>query len=142
MNFKTVLIAIIVLTFGVLTSSFFVGEVLLSQVIPFESIQRQGLRGQGGEPNVARFTGQPRVTFVSQDLVTGWIPWIIKQVSILIGGLSLIVFIYAGIRLIISGDNEEEFGKSIRIIVFGVVGIALSAFSYAIVANVLALFST
>jgi len=141
MSLKKVLFTVFLLTLGFVLSSFFVGEVLLTQVIPFESIQDQGIRGTDGNPNTVRFDNNTAITFASQDLLTGWFPWVVKQVSILIGGLSLVVFIYAGMRLIISGDNEEEFGKAIKIILFSVIGIALAAFSYALVANVLSLFS-
>ena len=141
MRLKTVLITLVLLIIGFVVSSFFVGEVYLTQVVPFETIQDQGIPGKGVDPNIVRFDSAVDVTFVSQDLLKGWIPWIIKQLSILIGGISLVVFIYAGIRLIINGDNEEEFGKAIKIIVFAIIGIALSALSYAIVANVLALFT-
>jgi hypothetical protein len=41
---------------------------------------------------------------------------------------------------VIYGDNEEQLGKSTKMIVFGIIGIALAAFSYTIVANVLNLF--
>jgi hypothetical protein len=93
------------------------------------------------EPTIINNETNADVVFVDADLQLGWIPWIIRQASILIGGLSLIVFVYAGISLIAYGDNEEQLGKSTRMIIYAVVGIVLAAFSYSIIANLLSIFS-
>jgi len=141
MSLKTISLTVVLLVVGVVASSFFVGEVLMTQVTPFQSIQNSGATPRADELGLVEFRGNNSVRFANQDLLTGWVPWIIRQVSILVGAISLVVFVYAGIRLVLFGDNEEEFGKSVKTIVFAVIGIALAAFSYAIVANVLALFS-
>ena len=133
--------ALTLVVVGLVSSSYFVGEVLLTQVTPFQTITDGGSTPRPDELNLVEFEGNNTVRFANQDLLTGWVPWIIRQVSILIGGISLVVFVYAGVRLVLFGDNEEEFGKSVKTIVFAIIGIALAAFSYAIVANVLALFS-
>ncbi|MGE3278648.1 MAG: hypothetical protein AB7J40_02505 [Candidatus Altimarinota bacterium] len=138
MRLKTVLLLVLAMTAGVVFSSYFIGGVLTTQVIgPFSSINT-GADYMDGPGPIA--TDVPAVTFIDAELIDGWIPWIIKQVSILIGGLSLIVFVYAGVMLIIYGDNEEQLTKSSKMIVFGIIGIVLAAFSYSIVANVLSLF--
>lgn len=124
---------------GVIISSYFVGGVLTAQVVaPFGTLRNAP--SNLNEPTVISNEVNPDILFVDADLQQGWIPWVIRQVSILIGGLSLVVFLYAGISLILYGDNEEQLGKSVRMIVFAVVGIVLAAFSYSIVANVLNLF--
>lgn len=121
-------------------SSYFVGGVLTAQVVaPFGTLRNAPAQNLD-EPGLITTEVNSDILFVDADLQQGWIPWVIRQVSILIGGLSLIVFLYAGISLILYGDNEEQLGKSVRMIVFAVVGIVLAAFSYSIVANVLNLF--
>lgn len=118
-------------------SSYFVGSVLTAQVIaPFSTL---GEPGDIVEPTIVTPSGTTGVNFLHAEVQQGWIPWIIKQASILIGGLSLIVFVYAGVSLILNGDNEEELGKSMKMIIFAIIGIALAAFSYTIIANVLLL---
>jgi hypothetical protein len=144
MRLKTALLLILTMVVGVVFSSYFVGGYLLSDTLkPFSTIS-PGVFPEDNGLSTSNFvineqTGEA-IAFVDGELQQGWIPWIIKQVSILIGGLSLIVFIYAGITLVIYGDNEEQLGKSTKMIVFGIIGIALAAFSYTIVANVLNLF--
>ena len=134
MQLKKILWVVFLLVLGVVISSYFVGSLFLTRVIPkpFES------SGSVTEINTV-YTGISSL-FADKDLVGGWVPWIIRQVSILIGALSLIIFFYAGMNLIIKGDNEEEFGKAMKMIIYAIVGIALAAFSYTIVANVLVLF--
>lgn len=152
MRLKTLLLLIFVSVIGVVLASFFTGSVLLGQTLqPFSSI---GETISGSDDGILTTISidtndsgntvddvlqDTELRFVSGDLLTGWIPWIIKQVSILIGGLSLIVFVYAGVTLIISGDNEEQLMTSSKMILFGIIGIALAGFSYTIVANVLSL---
>jgi len=139
MRLKTALLLILAMVAGVVFSSYFVGGLLTTQVVgPFTTINT-GADYMDGPGSIE--TGTEGVVFVDSVLIEGWIPWIIKQVSILIGALSLIVFVYAGITLIIYGDNEEQLTKSSKMIVFGIIGIVLAAFSYSIVANVLSLFS-
>lgn len=140
MRLKTALFLIFLIVLGIILSSYFVGGVLLSQVIdPFQNVPSAGVENQEG---VTSYTlgANREITFVDAEVFQGWIPWIIKQVSILIGALSLLVFGYAGVTLIVYGDNEEQLGKSTKMIIFGIVGIALAAFSYTIIANVLVLF--
>mgnify|MGYP001582830653 CR=1 FL=1 len=143
MRLKTALFLITLGVVGSITASFFVSNVYLSQVIePFSSVKRGDGVGKTGEFDTTRFEGKGGVelAFIDEDLQTGWMPWVIKQVSILIGGLSLLLFLYAGIALIIYGDNEEQLGKSMKIFAFSVVGISVAALSYTIVSNLLNLF--
>lgn len=140
MKITSLLLIVVVSVIGIVSATVLGSEVLKSQVAPFQTIERQGIRGGESEPSTRQFRVTDDVTFVDQDLLQGWMPWIIQQASILIGALSLIVFVYAGVLLILKGDNEEELGKAVKMLIFGVVGIALAAFSYSIIANVLAFF--
>lgn len=141
MRLKTVAFIVFLSVMGIIMSSYFVGIVLTAQVIPFSSIGADPtLVAPGTVTTVQPTENNPSgISFLTGDVELDWIPWIIKQASILIGGLSLIVFVYAGVSLIIRGDNEEELGKSMKMIIFGIIGIALAAFSYTIIANVLLL---
>lgn len=143
---------IVISVIGVVVASFFTGSVLLgSSIKPFGSIGETISNGEEGILSTIRFDTtdvgntvddtlqSTELNFVSGDILTEWMPWIIRQVSILIGGLSLIVFLYAGVTLIIRGDNEEQLKTSTKMILFGIIGIALAGFSYTIVANVLSL---
>lgn len=137
MRLKTALFLIFLIVLGIILSSYFVGGVLLSQVTqPFSNIGAVGTSNQEGITTYV--FGE--TTFIDSEVFQGWIPWVIKQVSILIGALSLLIFGYAGVSLIVYGDNEEQLGKSTKMIIFGIVGIALAAFSYTIIANVLVIF--
>lgn len=141
MHLKTVLFLSVIAVLGIIMSSYFVGGVLTSQVIaPFGTLRNAPVANLD-EPTIINNETNADIVFVDADLQLGWIPWIIRQVSILIGGLSLIVFVYAGISLIAYGDNEEQLGKSTRMIIYAVVGIVLAAFSYSIIANLLSIFS-
>ena len=137
MNWKSLLVVITCSVLSIVAVSLWGGEVLTSQVLgPFTTISTSS-DAPGVTPTVVG--GNAKVSFVDADIREGWMPWIIRQVSILIGGISLVVFLYAGISLILYGDNEEQLGKSSQMIVYAIVGIALAALSYSIVANLLAL---
>ncbi len=145
MSAKNVLLIIFLSVLGILMASFLGGSILKSQiVVPFSTIDNQKIDNQldGNAPITKSAYQGTAVQFVDANLETQWIPWIIQQVSILIGALSLLVFGYAGFQLVIHGDNTEQFTASVKMIVFGVAGIALAAFSYTIVANLLKLFNT
>jgi hypothetical protein len=149
MRLKTLLPMILISVLGVVMASFFTGSMLLGQTLkPFQSLNTTtDTRGildketiiDRNAPSFVSDVEGGEFNFVSGDLFEQWIPWIIQQVSILVGGLSLIVFVYAGVMLIIGGDNEEQLKTSSKMIVFGLIGIALAGFSYTIVANVLSL---
>ena len=80
------------------------------------------------------------VKFADKDLLTEWMPWVIKNLSILMGGLSFIAFSYAGILLFYKGDDPEQITNSLKIITFSIIGLTVSALSYAIVKTLLNLF--
>ncbi|MDP2691060.1 MAG: hypothetical protein Q8O95_01485 [bacterium] len=143
MGLKTIILFILVAVVGVVVASYSLGGLFLSQVIPypFETVAPPILPAEQGTL-VPVTTDSPNVSFLTGRIQEDFIPWVIKQVSILIGALSLVVFFYAGVQLIIAGDNEEQMTKSLKMLVFGVIGIALAAFSYTIVANILALFNS
>ena len=140
MRLKTVFIIVLAGALGLVMTSYFAGSLFLSKVVvePFHSL---GIDGVDTAPGVTSLVvPETDVKFVSAEFFKGWIPWVIKQVSILIGALSLLVFGYAGVTLIVYGDNEDQLSTSTKMIVFGIVGIALAAFSYTIIDNVLLLF--
>ncbi|GEM_PF-5981270 len=142
---KTVLLIVFLSVLGILMASLLGGSILKSSVVfePFSKISDQKIEsGDIGSPIVKNGYQGTSVQFVDANLEKEWIPWIIQQASILIGALSLLVFGYAGFQLVVHGDNTEQFTASVKMIVFGVAGIALAAFSYTIVANLLKLFNT
>lgn len=139
MKLKTALFLIFFGVLGMVMTSFFAGNILMSSVVaPFGSIKQTQTNSDGVTINT--FSEVETVQFADADLESQWIPWVIKQASILIGGLSLIIFVYAGIQLIIHGDQEEQFKTSVKMLLFGVIGIALAAFAYTIIDNLLNLF--
>lgn len=142
MKTKLILFLIFFGVMGIIFTSYFAGSILLSQVVqPFSSLEQIPSTTDLDQPAIITVKENPSVSFVSADLLKSWVPWVIKQASILIGALSFAVFLYAGIMLIIQSDNEEQLTKSMKMIIYGVMGIALAAFSYSIIANVLQFFS-
>ncbi|MDF2378711.1 MAG: hypothetical protein P1V18_00610 [Candidatus Gracilibacteria bacterium] len=140
MPFKNFAFLAFLSVIGIVIASLFAGNVYMTNVLtPFSTLNNT----TEAPTEVTQIDVQDTdnaIQFVDADILEGWIPWVIKQVSILVGGLSLVVFFYAGVSLIIFGDNEEELAKSSKMIVFGIVGIALAALSYSIVANLLVIF--
>jgi hypothetical protein len=109
-------------------------------IAPFSSAKKV-IEGSLSE-NLKRDKGLKffEVSFADKDIATGWLPWIIKNLSILMGGLFFIMFSYAGLTLFIKGDDPEEIGKSLKMITYSIVGLVVAALSYAIVGNILNLF--
>src|SRR3990172_3084223 len=117
MKLKTVLILVFVFTIGIILTPYLISVVLtarviapldqvgtiqtagfsdfLSQVTPFGKVDVEppSQSPTDGRPvTVATDVAGVNVRFINADIQKGWIPWIIKQVSILIGALSLCVF--------------------------------------------------
>lgn len=141
MNFKTFLLFVFLGVLGLVMTSFFAGSVLTAQVVkPFSALEQDAVVDGIQNLSTTEYSGTA-VKFVDGNLETAWIPWLIKQVSILIGALSFVVFLYSGINLIINAENEEQLTTSLKSLVFAVVGIAVAAFSYTVIANILTLFA-
>lgn len=73
------------------------------------------------------------------DLKEDIVPRAIRIFLMLMGTVSLIVFVYAGIMLIIAQGNEEEIKKFKTIIVWSLIGLVFITTSYAIVRGVMQL---
>lgn len=73
------------------------------------------------------------------DLKTQILPSAIKIVLGLVATMTLIVFVYAGIKLIIAQGNEEELKKFKTMLIWSVIGLILITTSYAIVRGIMQL---
>ena len=81
------------------------------------------------------------VQFPHGELTTDLMPFVINVMTVLIGAIAVVVFAYAGVNYIVRGDNEEEVGKSLKMILYGAIGVAIASLSYAIINNVLSIFT-
>lgn len=93
-----------------------------SQILPSDST------AIGGKPSLP--TGNLKLEVV---------PTMIKIFLALSGSISMIVFVYAGVMLIISQGNEEEITKFKNILIWSVVGLIFVTTSYALVRGILQL---
>lgn len=65
------------------------------------------------------------------------VPKSISIVLALAGSVSIAVFIYAGIMLLIAQGNEEELKKFKDILVWSIVGLAFITLSYALIRGIM-----
>ena len=70
---------------------------------------------------------------------TSIIPKAIKLTLALVGTVSVIVFVYAGVMLVIAQGNEEEIKKFKEMITWSLIGLVFIIASYAIVTGVMTL---
>lgn len=70
----------------------------------------------------------------SQD---GVVPKIIKTILYIVGILSVIIIIYGGVQYTISTGDQSKVTSAKNTIIYGVVGLLISIFAYAIVSFVL-----
>lgn len=87
---------------------------------------------------------QPTDSKAQKPLPTGdfrfeIIPKAIKLTLALVGTVSVIVFVYAGVMLVISQGNEEELKKFKEMITWSLIGLVFIVASYAIVTGVMTL---
>lgn len=73
------------------------------------------------------------------DLKFEIIPQLIKILLMLTGSVSFIVFVYAGIKLIIAQGNDEEITKFKNILLWSAVGLVFITTAYALVSGILQL---
>lgn len=69
------------------------------------------------------------------------VPTAIKMFLGLMGTFSFVLFVYAGVNLIVSQGNEEEIGKFKKMLMWSVVGLIFILGSYGIVDGVARLLS-
>lgn len=70
---------------------------------------------------------------------TSIIPKAIKLTLALVGTVSVIVFVYAGVMLVISQGNEDDIKKFKEMITWSLIGLVFIVASYAIVTGVMTL---
>lgn len=71
------------------------------------------------------------------DLKTQILPKAIKTFLMLVGSLSLAVFVYAGVMLVVAQGKEEDITKFKNILLWSLVGLAFITASYAIVRGIM-----
>ena len=77
-------------------------------------------------------TGAPP-TSVSQDTIGGSITNLINYFIGILGLISVAFLIYAGVLMVTAGGDEEQVGKSKKIITFAVIGLVIIMLSWGIV---------
>ena len=82
---------------------------------------------------------EKRKALPTGNLKTDIIPSAIKLLLMIAGSISAIVFVYAGVMLIISQGKEEEMTKFKNILIYSIVGLVFITASYALVRGVLQL---
>lgn len=75
----------------------------------------------------------------TSDFRFGIIPKAIKLTLALVGTVSVAVFVYAGVMLVIAQGNEEDIKKFKEILIWSIVGLLFITLSYAIVTGVMKL---
>lgn len=73
------------------------------------------------------------------DFRTSIIPKAIKLTLALVGTVSVIVFVYAGVMLVIAQGNEDDLKKFKEMITWSLIGLVFIVASYAIVTGVMTL---
>ncbi len=86
-------------------------------------------------PDSTSFGGKPALP--TGNLKLEVVPTMIKMFLALSGSISMIVFVYAGVMLIISQGNEEEITKFKNILIWSIVGLIFTTTSYALVRGLL-----
>ena len=76
-------------------------------------------------------------SITSKDLKTEVVPSVINMALALVGTVSMGVFIYSGVMLIIAQGNEEEVTKFKTSLLWSLVGLAFITVSYGIVRGIL-----
>lgn len=73
------------------------------------------------------------------DLKTQIIPQAIRIFLMFVGSVSFIIFVYAGIMLVIAQGNEEEITKFKNILIWSLIGLLFITLSYGIVSGIMRL---
>ncbi len=70
-----------------------------------------------------------------QDILTK----VVNAIFYLIGGIAIYFIVYAGFMYVTARGNEEELNKARGVLLWTVLGLLLTIFSYTIVANIIQL---
>lgn len=135
------MIASVVIVFGIIAGSLPLAQASAPVLgDPFSTIRDTSLRPPDDFGIVGVGDGGV-IQFPDGELTTDLMPFVIRVMTVLIGAIAVVVFAYAGVNYIIRGDNEEEVGKSIKMLLYGTIGVAIASLSYAIINNVLSIFT-
>lgn len=75
----------------------------------------------------------------TSNFKTAIVPKAINIALALAGTVSVIVFVYAGVMLVVSQGNEEEITKFKNILIWSLVGLVFITMSYALVRGIMKL---
>ena len=84
-------------------------------------------------------TGNGIENLAQGDLRSEIIPDIIKIILQLMGTLAFLLLLYAGVLMVIRDGEEEKITKARRLIIYAIVGIAISLVAYIVVEGVIQL---
>lgn len=73
----------------------------------------------------------------SADLMQGIVPQAIRLLLMLTGTASFIIFVYAGVMLVIAQGNEQEVTKFKNIVIWSMVGLVFIITAYALVSGIM-----
>jgi len=76
------------------------------------------------------------VQFVEGDLETEVLPRVLRIIFSLSSLLIMIIFVYAGIRLVFAQGDEEELGNAKNMLVYSIVGAVIIMISFGLVTGV------
>jgi len=96
-------------------------------------ILRQGDLEKITESKILKDTN---IQFVEEDLETKVLPRIIRIVFSLSSLLIMIIFVYAGIRLVFAQGDEEELGHAKNMLIYSIVGAVIIMISFGLVTGV------
>ena len=76
------------------------------------------------------------IQFVEEDLETKVLPRILRIIFSLSSLLIMIIFVYAGIRLVFSQGDEEELSHAKNMLIYSIVGAVIIMISFGLVTGV------
>ena len=76
------------------------------------------------------------VQFVEGDLETEVLPRVLRIIFSLSSLLIMIIFVYAGIRLVFAQGDDEELGNAKNMLVYSIVGAVIIMISFGLVTGV------
>jgi hypothetical protein len=120
-----------------ITSLFISLQILLSVLTPAVhavNVTNPVCGSGGGSSAVCQDAGTAGNPLLGPD---GIITKVVQFLTFLIGLTAVIVIIIAGLRLITGGSNPDSISRARNTIIYAIVGLAVAAFSQAIVSLVL-----
>ena len=76
------------------------------------------------------------VQFVTDDLETKVFPRILRIVFSMSSLLIMIIFVYSGVRLVLSQGDEEELGKAKDMLIYSIIGAVIIMVSFGLVTGI------